>query len=207
MSHRSNPTRRGLTTLELMLALAITAVVAIAISGMLAAVSQGVVSRQDNRAIMVRVHAAQSRLAAYINPSRCLLDATATDLVIWLDDARESGTVHATEIRWLRYDATDGAIDVFWVHFPDAWTQVAKDLADLEYAPAQDWNAVFDYYQSNGWMLSLRLVDGLEWAVVSIDQGTALESRQVQFDLATQTHDQPLVQRVTSTIAIHQPPL
>jgi hypothetical protein len=163
--------------------------------------------RQDNRAIIVRAHTAQSRLAAYITPCRSLLDATTTDLVIWLDDSRQSGTVHATEIRWLRYDSAQGAIDVYWVQFPDGWTQVARDLADFEYGPTQDWSSVFDYYQSNGWMLSLRLVDGLEWVTVSLDGASPQTSRQVSFDLATRTHDEPLVQRVSATIAMHQTPL
>lgn len=199
--------RRGLTTLELTLAIAITAMIALAITGMLAAVAQGVGTRQDSRSAMVGAHAAQSRLSAYIGPSRSVLAASPTELVLWRNDSRVSGTVHATEIRWLRFNAADGAIDVHFVNFPDTWTQVAQDLADLEYTATEDWNSVFTYYQSNGWMLSFRLVDGLEWAVFSIDQATALDSRRVVTDLAFTTHEvNPLVQAVSATVSFHQPP-
>ncbi len=195
-----------MTSLELMLALAITAIVALAITGMLGAVTQGVVTRRDSRSIMVRAFAAQSRLAAYITPSRSLLGATPSQVVLWLNDDRESGTVHATEIRWLRHDATDGAIDVYFVEFPAAWTQLQKDLADQEYLLTENWNTVFTYYQSNGWLLSIRLVDGLLSNAITTDEATALDSRHVQFSLGFDTGAGSLVQPVSATITLHRPP-
>ena len=196
----------GFTTLELMISIAITGMVAVGISGMLAAVSQAVGSRQDSRSMMVRAHGAQTRLAGYIAPSRSLLSATTLEIVLWLDDSRESGTVHATEIRWLRYDTTEGGIDVSWVELPQEWTQVQRDLADFEYAPGQNWTSVFNYYTTNDWMLSLRLADGLDWAVFTTDAVDPLDARHVLFDLAITTRADPLVQTVSSTIVIHQPP-
>jgi hypothetical protein len=195
-----------LTSLELMISLAITAIVAVAITGMLGAVTQGVITRHDARSIMVRAFAAQSRLAAYIAPSRSLLEASGAQVVLWLDDSRESGTVHASEIRWLRYNAADGAIDVYFVEFPSGWTELQKDLADLEYEVDENWNTVFTYYQSNGWLLSIRLVDGLVSNAVTIDQATAIDSRQVQFALGFAAGESPLVQPVSATIALHRPP-
>ena len=57
---------RGLTSIELMIALTITALIAAAIAGMLTAVSDGVYTRGDARSVMVRANAAQTRLSAYI---------------------------------------------------------------------------------------------------------------------------------------------
>ncbi len=200
------PIRRAMTSLELMLSLAITAVVALAITGMLGAVTQGVVTRRDARSIMVRAFAAQSRLAAYIAPSRSLLAANGTQVVVWLDDSRESDTVHASEVRWLRYNAAEGAIDVYFVEFPAGWTELQKDLADLEYPLGENWSTVFSYYQANGWLLDIRLVDGLVSNAVTIDQATAIDSRNVQFNLGFDTGASPLVQPVSATIALHRPP-
>ena len=47
--------RRGLTFIELVLALAITAMVAAAIAAMIGAVTSGEMSRRDNRGTIIRV--------------------------------------------------------------------------------------------------------------------------------------------------------
>jgi type II secretory pathway component PulJ len=57
------PARRGLTFLEFILSLAITAMVALAITGMLTSVAMGQRLRRDNRAFVIRTHALKSRLA------------------------------------------------------------------------------------------------------------------------------------------------
>ncbi len=116
----TKPFRRGLTLIELMLALAITAMVAAAISGMLTAISTGEHLRRDNRSFIMRAHAAKTRLGAYVAKSRCVLDANGGDTVLWLEDSRGSGTVHASEIRWLIFNSVDGTLDVHFVDLPDA---------------------------------------------------------------------------------------
>jgi type II secretory pathway component PulJ len=74
------PTRRGLTFLEFILALAITAMVALAITGMMTSVAMGQRLRRDNRAFVIRTHALKSRLSAYIAPCRSFLMCNGTDL-------------------------------------------------------------------------------------------------------------------------------
>ena len=207
MTSTKPPTRRALTLLELMLALSITAMVATAISGMMSAVITGVSTRRDNRSLMIRANAAQTRLAAYIAPSRSVLDATDSDLVLWLEDARESGTVHATEIRWLKFDAIEGTIDVYFVDFPDSWQQTAKDLADRQYAADANWKMVLDAYQSNGWISTLCLVDGLEGVTVRTDADNALDSRHVGYELNFWTSNGSLSTQVSATVRLHRPPV
>ena len=156
------PTRRGLTFLEFILALAVTAMVALAISGMLTSVAMGQRLRRDNRAFVIRTHALKSRLSAYIGPCRSLLACNGTDLVLWRDDSRESGSVHASEIRWIIFDAVNGELDVHFVSFPDDWTDVAKALADQEYPYDTNWSAVYAAYDADGLIASYSLLDGLE---------------------------------------------
>ena len=54
--------KRGLSLLELILALSVTASVALAITGMMGAVSTGVEGRRDTRSVLVLANAAASRL-------------------------------------------------------------------------------------------------------------------------------------------------
>lgn len=179
--------RHGLSLLELLLAMTITVMVAAAITAMLGAVTSGVGARRDSRAIMVLAHAAQSRLSAYIAPSRCLLQHDGANLVIWLNDNRAGDTVHATEVRWLLFDPSTGVIKVHYVSFPPSWSQSACDLEDHVFSADSNWLAVLAEYRSKGWTASLPLVDTLETAAVTIDQPTVIESRHVLHQLTFRT--------------------
>ncbi len=207
MTSLLTPTRRGLSLLELMLALSITAMVATAVSAMMSAVVTGVSTRRDNRSLMVRANAAQTRLSAYITPSRAVLDSDGSTVVLWLEDARDGGTVHATEVRWLKHDAIKGTIDVCFVDFPDSWKQTAKDLADRQYSRDADWTAVLDSYNSNGWVSSLTLVDGLERLTVHIDADQPLDARHVEYQLDFSTSSGSVATHVSATVSTHRPPV
>jgi type II secretory pathway pseudopilin PulG len=204
--HR-NDVRRALSLVELLLAMTITAMVAAAIAGMLGAVTAGVGSRRDNRTVMVLANAAESRLSSYIAPSRCLLSASGSDIVLWLNDRRESGTVHATEIRWLKFDSAAQTINVYYVTFPDDWTQTAQDLEDQEYPSNTNWNAVLATYQGNGWITSRTLVDHVAEAAVSLDEPTALATQMIEYDLAFDANTMNVPVTVSATIRLHSQPM
>lgn len=203
------PSRRmlhGLSLLELLLALTITVMVAGAIAAMLGAVSTGVSTRRDNRTVMVLANAAQSRLAAYIAPSQCVLAINGSNVTLWLADSRESGTVHATEIRWLLFDASRGVLTAHYVSFPESWSQAACDLEDLEYEAETDWAAVLASYQSKGWTASQDLVDTLDSVTVLADAELAMASRHLTYQLAFETDAEPVPITVAATIRLHEPP-
>lgn len=207
MTHCARRTIRGLTMLELLLALSITALVAAAIAAMMGAVTSGITTRRDSRALMVRANTAQTRLAGYFTPCRSLLAADGSGVVLWLDDARQSDSVHATEIRWLVFDSTAGTLDVHFVQFPAGWSELEKQLADQLYPPTADWNAVRAEFDGNGWLTRLTLIDGLASFSASTDQPTALDSRHVTFGLDFRVHETTAAVRLFATIRLHQPPL
>jgi prepilin-type N-terminal cleavage/methylation domain-containing protein len=206
MTQSSRPTRRGLTLLELMLALVITALIAGAISGMMSAVTAGVSTRRDNRSTMVGASAAAARLSAYVAPSHCILDVSGPHLILWLDDTRESGTVHATEIRWLIFNAGAGTLEVRFVSFPPEWTQAAKDLEDVEYGSSSNWMSVLSTYQSKGWVASMPLIDGLDSVTISTDEVDPMDSRHVSFRLGFATTEGTMDVCVAATTRLHQAP-
>ena len=199
-------TLRGLSLLELLLAMAITIMVAAAITAMLGAVTAGVGNRRDSRAVMVLAHAAQSRLSAYIAPSRCILGVYGEDLAIWLSDDRESGTVHASEVRWLRFDPSSRTITVEYVSFPANWSKTACDLEDEVYAANSDWLAVLADYRTNGWTASLVLIDSLTDAEITFDTPAAIDSRHIQYRLTFDTESGSGPISTAATIRQHQAP-
>ncbi len=203
---RGSP-RRGLTLIELMLALSISVMVAGAMSGMLTAVSTGVASRQDTRSVMVRSTAAHAKLAAYINPARAIWAVDDHSIAIWFNDYRQGGGIHSTEVRWIVYDPDNDVVEVRFIKFPDDWSQTSKDLADVEYLKTQSDQLMYEKYLSQGYMATLRLLDGVEDFSIALDNPTPLEARRVTFTISFTTQEAPLVVTVPCTIAHHQPPV
>jgi hypothetical protein len=197
---------RGLSLLEMLLAMSITAMVGGAIVGMLGAVSTGVGSRRDSRTTMVQAAASRSRLAAYIAPARSVLASTTSSVTLWLDDSRESQTVHASEIRWIRFNAEDREITVRYVRFPEAWSQTTRNLADNEYAAGSNWDIVLTTYTAQGLIASMTLVDEVESVEVSADATLSKDVKHMAFELGFAADAGPMPVMVSATIGLHQPP-
>jgi hypothetical protein len=204
----AEPTRRGLTFLEFVLALAVTAMIGLAITGMMMAVTTGQRSRRDNRSFVIRTEALKSRLAAYLGPSRCILATDGTNLVLWLNDSRQGETVHASEVRWLIFNAVDGTLEVHYVSFPSDWTEVTRALEDHEFPYNADWFSVYGMYDAAGHIASYPLLDGLQAVSVTTDAPEPVDSRQVVYDLAfVTTTGTPHPQTLSATIFRHLRPV
>jgi hypothetical protein len=195
-----------MTLVELILALSITTMVGLAIASMMGVASAGVTTHQDARGLMLRAHLAQTRLLAYVAPSRCLLDAGDSSLVIWLRDARQGDTVHASEVRWVRLDGSNGRLVVHWVQFPEGMSEVTKGLEDGQLAVASDWWAVLQAYEVRGWTASATLVDGLTGVQVRTDQPRPLDSRHASLTLTFARAGGPMDVPISATIQQHAPP-
>jgi len=196
-----------MTLIELMIALAITAMVAAAIAAMLIAVTDGERSRRDNRGYIVRTHAAKARLGAYIAPCLRVLEVDGSDTVVWLNDWRRSGTVHATELRWLIFDGPNDAIDVYYVDLPDAWTEFQRNLEDVEYSFTQDWFAVLSSYLTKGYVSKMTLVDGVDQVTVTTDEPAAVDSTEISFELRFPTaRGEDVIETVMIKILKYQAP-
>lgn len=198
--------RRGLTLLELILALSITAIIAAAIAGMMQTVTTGVMTRRGNREAMIRANAAQSRLAAYVTSSRSLLHVGDDDVVLWLGDYRRSDSVHASEIRWVRFDADRSTIVVDFVDFPSEWSDVAIALEDGEYASNAAWDSIRDQYAARGWVSTFTLVDEVASLQVETDTTYPLTARHVSFSIEFTTEESVLPIISAATIREHRPP-
>ncbi len=200
--------RRGLTFIELVLALAITAMVAAAIAAMIGAVTSGEMSRRDNRGTIIRTYAAKTRLSAYLASCMSVLEVGSVDAVVWVNDWRSGGTVHATELRWLVFDNANKSIDVYYVDFPDEWNQGQQALEDNEYWSGTDWSAVLSSYMSAGYVSNITLVDGVSSMTITTDQPVAVDSTSITFDIGflLEAAGETLNRAVTITILRHQPP-
>jgi hypothetical protein len=127
--------------------------------------------------------------------------------VLWFEDSRESETVHATELRWLRFDADARELNVHYVDFPPEWTQPARDLEDLEYSSNTDWSAVYTYYSTRGWIKSRTLIDQLGSCAATSNAKSAMNARCISFELEFEFADQIIPFVMTMQMSQHEPPI
>jgi type II secretory pathway pseudopilin PulG len=198
-----------LTLIELLMALAITGMVSAAISAMWSAIAAGERSRRDNRAYTIRTFTARSRLAAYVAPSRCVLHAEDDMLVLWLDDARESGTVNVSELRWLIGNKTSGEIEVHFVRFPAGMADSEKAIRDEQCALSQDWRDKLAGHYASGEAVALTIVDGIDNAEFGVTTTSALDASDVKVVIRflTDRPDEVITQDMTFPILHHVQPL
>jgi len=205
--HRT--TRRGLSMLELIIALSVTALIGAATVGMLNAVSVGVDTRHDYRSVTIRSHHAQSRLAAYVTPGRCVLHRGNNALVLWFDDNRKNDMINISEVRWLVYDPDEGEIVVYYITYPNWMTETQKLIYDQRHRANSDWMELLETYQSHPrlGMGSTKLIDGLALAGARLDTGNdVLAARHVTFHLTFETRSGEYETIASAAIRNHAEP-
>jgi prepilin-type N-terminal cleavage/methylation domain-containing protein len=171
--------RRGLSLIEMLLAISITSVIGAAIASMMAAATTSLTSKSDGRQSAIRLATTQVRLGAYIAPSLCILDKGNSTLTLWTEDSRESDTVHASEIRWIRFDSEEKTLNVQFVDFPEEWSETMIDAADVECNSLTNYEALFNGLQSDNLITSIALVDAMETCVFWINTTEPIESTRV----------------------------
>lgn len=175
--------RPAFTLVEFMLAIAITGMVAAASAAMLSAVALSTEWERGRRESVIRAQAINVRLSSYVTPSLYILDSQSDNFVIWLHDDRESGTVHATEVRWIDLDSQTGTIQVWRVKFPGSWSQIQKDQSDLELPKASDWWAVLATYKGLTYTTEIRLCDRVDQFATDRNISTIEGSRLITFTI------------------------
>ncbi len=105
--------RAGLTLVEMMLALASTALIGLAIAAMLTAVSYGTQGSKDARGLVVKAKAVNSRLSAAFRQGGVVLAANTADdsgddwVILWSPGAEaESGAPRTSELHRIEYNST-----------------------------------------------------------------------------------------------------
>ena len=126
---------RGMTLLEVMLAIAVMSMVGLGTAGMMSALTTGMVDQHDTRSSMLRAGLSQARLSSYVSRCRCLLDLETTRLVLWLEDADGDDAIDATEVRWISWSSHEETLAIEWV------TDELGDVLDTPYGDPShiDW--------------------------------------------------------------------
>jgi len=164
-----------------------------AVGSMVTAVARSQEYENDRREATIRAQALNARLASYITPSLCVLNAQPNKFALWFDDSRQSQTVHGTEIRWAQFNNVTGTVELKYVDFPSGWTQIQKDQYDTVFPNTSDWWVVLKYYEGLGFISTIRLSDGVSGFTVGYDPSTIKSKKILTFTVTftgkTTNHD------------------
>lgn len=188
--------RQGLTLLELLLAVAVTAVVALAIATVMVSVARGLSGAGESRSAMQRVLAGHARVRAYTDAALCMLQndadhAAGSGFALWLSDDRPGGHVNLTEFRVFWFDPAAGTLSVERVTFPPEWPQELVLEADIELAATADFMQAMAAERLLGRTTSTILADGLSAASLDFVGASILPALRFQLTLGAPTTADP----------------
>ena len=198
--------RRGLSLLEMTLAISITAVIGAAIASMMAAATNSLSSKDDGRQSAIRLATTQIRLSAYIAPSRCFLEKTNEQITLWLDDTNESKTINASEIRWIQFEESSNKLTVKFVDFPE-WSQSMIDDADIECNSLTNYELLLSSFESSDFIDTIPLVDSMRSCKFWMNTIEPFEATQVSIRFSLESSFGTTKDSVIDeTIRLHHPP-
>jgi hypothetical protein len=181
--------RRGLTLMELLIGLSITAFTCAILATLIDATAMGTASQNDGRRALVRLQAIKAELADELGNARCVLAAGNNYLVYWTGDAAGSPTptnmaVNFSELRMLEVDA-GGNLNVYCCRWPAEMTDSAKVTADTEYAAGTSWYATVTALKGTSYYSTNTLASGAANLRVTLDNAlpTAARYIHVQVDI------------------------
>lgn len=126
-----------MTLIELLLALAITAMVGAAIAAMLHAATLGATEGADRRRLVVQFKRLDARLGAALRGSRLVLGRGNNYLVLWTSDTDLNAGPNLSELRLIEWSA-DGTVSSWTPDVtPGSAADILYDLDDFDGNPRQ----------------------------------------------------------------------
>ena len=135
--------RRGLTLIELLIGLSITAFTCAILAVLINATALGTSTQNDGRRALVRLQTLKSVLADEFVNARCILATGANYVIYWTGDQPGSVTpannaVNFSELRLLEIDPA-GNLNIYCTRWSTGMTDAAKLAADTTYAATSNW--------------------------------------------------------------------
>ena len=180
--------RRGFTMIELLLSLAITAVVAAGVAAMLGGLATGIALGSDARTGLLATAATHGRLVEELAGAGRVLAVTDEDAILWRGDLNPSSLVEPSELQWITFDPEHGELRRSSIRFPEDWSTIERLVFDRPITQASQLSKEWNRAESRGLLEHETLADGLLRARLSatLPLIDASEFRiDLTFDLAT----------------------
>jgi len=166
---------RGLTLIELLLALAGMALIGLAIVSMLFAVSYGTNSDKDMRNLVAQRMALRARITASVRESQMVLEHGDGYLVLWIGDGDENGKPNLDEIQLLELDAVNNQLLNYAV--------TSELLSSPVYEFTDDFATELGRIKGGSNFPARRWADGVEGLDLTLDDADAQSARMVSYRL------------------------
>ena len=171
---RRAPAARGMTLLELLLALAGTAVVGLAVTMMLTGVSYGTQSSKDLRGLVTRQMTLRARIEAEVRESQMVLDQGVGYVILWGEDADDNGEPNKSEIQVIEWDAGDEVLTRY---------AAAEDITDVTYELIDDFRTITDAYKGDASFPGERWGGDIASFSITLDDADPQQARLLAFRL------------------------
>jgi len=168
------PCHRALTLVEMLMALAITGLIGVAISSMLTAVSYGTSETRDLRSLVVKNKTLTARITAAVRGSGQVLDAADGYVVLWTHDLNASGVPDLLELQRIELDA---GTDELTSYTPD------PTATDVAYVLTDDFDTITTALIGSADMEGTLWATGVALWTVSVDTADPLDAALISFQL------------------------
>ncbi len=182
---RRPPSRRGLTFLEFLIAIAITAITSLAVGVVTTSIARGMSSMNDTRSALQRSLVAHARIQSQLIPAFCVLVHDAhRGVAVWQHDNRANGSVNLSELSILWFEpGGDGDLTLEWVTFPEEWTEDQLAAADIELTGIDDHFQHMLDQRALGHTTSTVVADGVTALDAAGNELTLADSNRVRLEL------------------------
>ena len=169
---------RAMTLVELVMALAITAIIGVTIASMLSAVAYGTDTDHDVRRLSARGKTATLRLDAALRGCVLVLDGGDGWVVLWQQDLDGNGLPSLREIRLLEFTppvaGTEG-------HFDSC--EATSNAPDTAYTLDADFDTITTALVGTANFPAERWANGVTGCVFAFDAGSTQSARLVSYQL------------------------
>lgn len=178
-------TRRGLTLVELLVALAVTTLVAAGVSSLLAGLGAGLAAGADTRTAMLASASTHRRLVEATSSMHAVLDARDDITLLWFGDRTPGGEVELSEVAWLVLDRDRGTLSLETVVVDDDMDGLERALFDETLPPAMDSAAMLARLRGRELIDRTVIADGLLEGGFTPREDRSGLAIEVVFDLET----------------------
>lgn len=169
----------GLTLMELLLASAVTSLIALCIAMMVKGTSDGTKGQTDGRRHLVRMQAIEAALVSNVRPCWCILAAGNNYLVLWRGDGMNRYTapnlaVNLTELMLLECDTNARQLKLYATVWPPGYPQGSSDV---QYAGNTNWYNAAQSAKSSGYFPAQVLANNVTGMNVTLGAATPTQSQ------------------------------
>lgn len=173
---------RGVTLVELMLALSVLSLVGICIVMMIKGAADGTSGQTDGRRHLVRMQAIEAQVAETVRPCNAILAAGNGYMVLWRGDGKNRNiatnqAVNLSELALLEYDSSSKQLKLYQTVFPAGMSAAAMIAADSTYAASSNWYNAATAAKNSAYFTPTVLANSVSEFTVSLDSGTATSAK------------------------------